>query len=92
MNNYELVTILSMKATDETKVAFAEKMKDLISQNGSLTNVDEWGKRVLAYEIKKQNEGFYVIFTFESKPDAIVEIERQLRLDESVLKFIVIKK
>lgn len=92
MNNYELVTILSMRASDEEKVAFAEKMKNLILQNGELTNVDEWGKKVLAYEIKKETEGFYVIFTFSSKPEAIDEIERQLRLDEVVLKFMTIKK
>lgn len=92
MNNYELVTILSMKVSDEEKVAFAEKMKNLISQSGELTNVDEWGKRVLAYEIKKEAEGFYIIFTFSVTPDSIVEIERQLRLDEAVLKYMTVRK
>ena len=91
MNNYELVTILSMKVSDEAKVAFAEKIKNLISKNGELTNVDEWGKKVLAYEIKKEAEGFYILFTFSSKPDAIVEIERQLKLDESVLKYMTVR-
>jgi small subunit ribosomal protein S6 len=92
MNNYELVVILSQSIADEAKVAFAEKMKELIILNGELTNVDEWGKKTLAYEIKKQKEGFYILFTFTSKPDSISEIDRIIGLDESVLKHMIIKK
>ncbi|MDO4282687.1 MAG: 30S ribosomal protein S6 [Clostridia bacterium] len=92
MNNYESVIILSTKATEEETVAFGEKMKNLISENGELTNVEEWGKRTLAYDIKKQKEGYYILFTFVAKPEFISEFERILRLDEIVLKHIVIKK
>jgi small subunit ribosomal protein S6 len=92
MNNYEAVVILSQAIADEAKVAFAEKMKELIVANGELISVDEWGKRTLAYDIKKQKEGFYVLFTFTAKPEAIQEMNRILRLDESVLKHMIIKK
>lgn len=92
MNNYESVIILSTSATEEETVAFGEKMKNLIAGNGELTNVEEWGKKTLAYEIKKQKEGYYILFTFVAKPEFISEFERVLRLDEIVLKHIVIKK
>ena len=91
MNKYESVIILSANATEETTVAFGEKMKELISANGELTNVEEWGKKTLAYEIKKQKEGYYILFTFTAKPEFIAEFERILRLDEVVLKHMVIK-
>jgi small subunit ribosomal protein S6 len=91
MNNYESVIILSTNAAEEATVAFGEKMKQLISSNGELTKVEEWGRKTLAYEIKKQKEGYYILFTFVAKPDFISEFERILRLDEIVLKHMVIK-
>ncbi|MEG2348105.1 MAG: 30S ribosomal protein S6 [Clostridia bacterium] len=92
MKNYETVIILSASAAEEATVAFGEKMKDLISKNGELTSVEEWGKKTLAYEINKQKEGYYILFTFVANPDFILEFERILRLDEIVLKHMVIKK
>ena len=92
MNNYEAVVILSTSATEETTVAFGEKMKTLISGNGELTKVDEWGKKTLAYPIKKQKEGYYILLTFAANPEFISELERVLRLDDIVLKHMVIKK
>jgi len=92
MNNYEAVVILSQAIADEAKVAFAEKMKEMIVSNGELTSVDEWGKKALSYEIKKQTEGFYILFTFTAKPESIQEMNRLLGLDESVLKHMIIKK
>lgn len=91
MNKYEAVIILRANATEEETVAFGEKMKELISSNGELTNVEEWGKKTLAYEINKQTEGYYILFTFEAKPAFISELERVLRLDEIVLKDMVIR-
>ena len=92
MNNYESVIILSAAADEEKTVAFGEKMKELIGANGELTNVEEWGKKTLAYEINKQKEGYYILFIFTAKPEFIAEFERILGLDEIVLKHIVIKK
>ena len=92
MNKYESVIILSANAPEEETVAFGEKMKELISANGELTSVEEWGKKTLAYEVKKQTEGYYILFTFDAKPEFIAEFERILRLDEIVLKHMVIRK
>lgn len=92
MKNYEAVIILSANAAEEATVAFGEKMKELVSANGELTNVEEWGKKTLAYEIKKQTEGYYILFTFVAKPEFISELERILRLDDIVLKHMVIRK
>lgn len=91
MNKYEAVIILRANAAEEETVAFGEKMKELISANGELTNVEEWGKKTLAYEIKKQTEGYYILFTFEAKPAFIAELERVLKLDEIVLKDMIVK-
>ena len=92
MNKYEAVIILSTKAEGDATVAFGEKMKALISESGELTNVEEWGKKTLAYEVKKQKEGYYILFTFDAKPEFISELHRVLRLDEIVLKHMIIKK
>ncbi len=91
MNKYEAVIILSTNVAEESSVAFGEKMKELISSNGQLTNVEEWGRKTLAYEIKKQKEGIYILFTFEAEPKFISEFERILRLEEIVLKHMVVK-
>ena len=92
MNNYEAVIILSATAAEEETVAFGEKMKALISSNGELTNVEEWGKKTLAYPIKKLTEGVYTLLTFVAKPEFIAEFERVLRIEDVVLKHMVIKK
>lgn len=91
MTNYESVIILSASAAEEETVAFGERMKELISTNGELTKVEEWGKKTLAYEINKQTEGYYILFTFVANPEFIAEFERILRLEEIVLKHMVIK-
>ncbi|MBQ8379554.1 MAG: 30S ribosomal protein S6 [Clostridia bacterium] len=91
MNKYESVIILSANASEEAMAAFGEKMKELVSANGQLTNVEEWGKKTFAYEIKKQTEGFYTLFTFEAKPEFVAELDRVLRLDEIVLKHMIVK-
>ena len=91
MNKYEAVIILRANAAEEETVAFGEKMKELINANGELTNVEEWGKKTFAYEIKKQTEGFYTLFTFEAKPEFVAELDRVLRLDEIVLKHMIVK-
>ncbi|MEG1141232.1 MAG: 30S ribosomal protein S6 [Clostridia bacterium] len=92
MNNYEAVVILSQTISDEEKVEVAEKIKDMIVKCGELTNVEEWGRKELAYEIKKQKEGFYILYTFTAKPSDIAEYDRLLRLEEKILKHMIIRK
>lgn len=91
MNVYELVVILNAATNDEAKEAFLNKVKTLIG-NDSEIKVEDWGRRKLAYEIKKSREGYYLLLNFETKADNVAEIERRLRIDDSVLKHMVIKK
>ena len=67
MKKYELCVVVTTKIEDEERAAVIEKVKALIARfGGNVTNVDEWGKRKLAYEIQKMKEGFYYFITFES--------------------------
>ena len=60
--------------------------------NGKVSNVNEMGLRKLAYEIGKNREGYYVVFDFEAKPELIVELERNYRITDKIIKFIVVRK
>jgi small subunit ribosomal protein S6 len=92
MNKYELALVINGKVDEEVKTATFEKVSGYITRfGGTLTNVDEWGKRRLAYEIDKVKEGFYYLVTFEADANVPAEIERNLRIMEPVLRFLVIK-
>jgi len=92
MNTYELVIILTQKISDEEKKASIVKITELITANGEVTSVDDMGVKKLAYEINKEGEGHYYLFNFVATPDHILELERVLRLDDTVLKYMTIKK
>ncbi|MDO5559512.1 MAG: 30S ribosomal protein S6 [Oscillospiraceae bacterium] len=87
--NYELMVIFNTKLGEEGIKDLAEKFKTKIEKEATLTSVDEWGKRKLAYAIEDETEGYYVIYTFESKPDFPAEIERVLNISEGVLRSLV---
>jgi len=92
MNKYESVIIINPNASEETIKGLIEKFTALINTDGKVENVNEVGKKKLAYEIAKNREGFYVVFDFEANPSLIVELERNYRITDEVMKFIVIKK
>lgn len=92
MNQYESVIIINPNASEETVKALIEKFTALINSDGKVEKVDELGKKKLAYEIAKNKEGYYVVFDFEANPNLIVELERNYRITDEVIKFIVIKK
>ncbi len=69
-----------------------EKFKSLIEKNATVEDVNEWGKRKLAYEINDETEGYYVLYTFESKPDFPAELNRVLNITEGVLRSLVTVK
>lgn len=92
MNTYELVVILTQKISDEEKSASIAKITELITANGEVTSVDDMGVKKLAYEINKEGEGHYYLFNFVATPDHILELERVLRIDDTVLKYMTIKK
>ena len=91
MNKYESVIIINPSVDDEAVKALESKFTDLINKDGKVEKVDEMGKKKLAYEVKKNTEGIYVTFYFEANPTLITELERNYRINDDVIKFIVIK-
>ncbi len=92
MNKYESVIIINPNLEEEAIKALIEKISNLINTDGKVSSVEEVGKKKLAYEIKKNKEGFYVVFKFEANPEFITELERIYRITDSVMKFITIRK
>ena len=92
MNKYESVIIVNPNLEEESVKNLIKKFSDLINTDGTVASVEEMGKRKLAYEIKKKKEGFYIVFKFEAKPELISELERNYRITDEVMKFIVIKE
>ncbi len=90
--NYETVMIVTMKKGEEVVQSVVERFKTLIEQNATLKNVDEWGKRKLAYLINKESEGYYVLFEFESTAAFPAELDRKFRINEDVMRSMIIKK
>ena len=92
MNKYESVIIINPSVDDEGVKVLIKKFTDIINNEGKVESVNEVGKKRLAYEIKKNKEGIYVIFNFEAKPELIAELERNYRIDDAVMKFITVKQ
>lgn len=92
MNKYESVIIINPAVEEEGMKSLIKTFTDLINTEGKVESVDELGKRKLAYEVKKNKEGYYVIFNFEAKPTLITELERNYRITDDVIKFIVVRK
>ena len=100
--NYETVMVISLKNGEENVQKIVEKFKALIENNATLKNVDEWGKRRLAYEINdrtegfylinKESEGYYVLFDFESTAEFPAELDRIYKITDGVMRSIIIKK
>ena len=92
MNKYESVIIINPNLEEQAIKALIEKFSNLINKNGKVESVEETGKKKLAYEVKKYTEGYYVVINFEAEPSLIAELERNYRITDEILKFIVIKK
>ena len=92
MNKDELAVVVSAKIEDEERAAVVDKCKALIERfGGTITNVDDWGKKRLAYEIQKMKEGFYYFIQFEAESSAPAEIESRIRIMDNVLRYLVVK-
>lgn len=93
MNKYELAVVVSAKLEDEERATVIEKVKELIARfDGTVTDVDEWGKKKLAYEIQKMPEAYYYFVHFESdNTDCPNEVESQIRIMEDVVRFLCVK-
>ena len=93
MNKYELAVVVSAKIEDEERAAVSEKVKALIERfGGNVTNVDEWGKKRLAYEVQKMKEAFYYFIQFETEATAPAEIENRVRIMDNVIRFLCVRQ
>lgn len=91
-NNYETIMIINSNLEEATIKATIEKFESLINANGKVESTEEWGKKKLAYPIKKQAEGYYVLVNFTSNPEFIDELDRIYNITDEVIKHIVVKK
>jgi len=93
MNQYELALVVNAKIEDETRLATLEATKELITRfGGTVTNVDDWGKKRLAYEIQKMKEGYYYFIQFDADSTVPGEIEQRIRIMENVIRYLCIRK
>ncbi len=93
MNKYELAVIVNGTLEEEERVATIEKVKEYITRfGGTVTNVDDWGKKRLAYEIQKSKEAYYYFIQFESDANCPNEVEANIRLMENVVRYLCVKK
>ena len=91
-NTYETVLVFSVKGGEEKTQASVEKFKNLIAANGTIENVDEWGKKKLAYPINYETDGYYVVITHTAEPTFVSELNRKLNIADDVLRYLTVAK
>ena len=88
MRTYETILIVHPEVVGDDQTAIIEKYKKVLSDQGAeIFKVDNWGTRALAYPVKKQSQGCYVLVIFEAEPTVISEFERRMRIDDMIIKF-----
>ncbi|MBR3249192.1 MAG: 30S ribosomal protein S6 [Clostridia bacterium] len=92
MNKYESIIIVDPKVDEAGLKALEEKYTKMINEHGKVESVENMGLKKLAYPVKKNEEATYLLFNFEAEPDYIVELERNYRITDEIIKFIVVKK
>jgi small subunit ribosomal protein S6 len=92
MSKYELCVVLNAKIEDDERAAIIERIKKYVDRfGGTVTDVDEWGKKRLAYEVQKMREGFYYFVHFDAEPTAPIELENRVRIMDNVLRYLCVK-
>ena len=93
MNKYELAVVVSAKIEDDERAAAVEKAKEIITRfGGTVTEVEDAGKKRLAYEIQKMKEGFYYFVHFEAESTVPAEVEQRIRIMDNVLRYLCVKE
>ncbi len=92
MNKYETMYIISPTLDEEQVKALVEKFNNLISEHGEIEKVEEWGRKKLAYEVQDQKEGYYVLLYFTANPEFPAELERNFKINENILKYLILNK
>ena len=92
MNKYELAVVVSAKIEDDERAAVIEKVQAYVTRfGGTVSDVDEWGKRRLAYEIQKMKEAYYYFVHFESDTTTPGEVEKRIRIMDGVIRYLCVK-
>ncbi len=92
VNSYETVFIINTQLDDDNIKQLVDKFKNLLETSAKLENIDEWGKRKLAYPINDQTEGYYVLADFSAESTFPQELERIYKISDGILKYLIIKK
>lgn len=92
MNKYETVILMSNQTTAEQRDNVITKIKNLINENGKITKTSDIGEKKLAYEVRKHTRAYYYIINFESDASFISELERNYRIIDEILRFIVVRQ
>ena len=93
MNKYELALVVNAKVEDDVRTATVEKAKEYIARYGGIvTEVEDWGKKRLAYEIQHMREGFYYFIQFDAEADCPAEVEKHVRIMENVIRYLCVRK
>ena len=93
MNKYELALVVTAKVEDDVRTATVDKAKDYIARyGGTVTEVEEWGKKRLAYEIQHMREGYYYFIQFEAGPECPEQLESHMRILDNVLRYLIVRK
>ena len=93
MSKYELCLVVNAKIEDEAREAVVEKAKGYITRyEGTVTEVEEWGKKKLAYDVQKMSEAFYYFIQFDAASDVPAHIEQDVRIMDNVLRFLCVRK
>ena len=93
MSKYELAVVLNVKLEDEERAAAIETIKGYINRyEGTVVNVDEWGKKKLAYEVQKMKEAFYYFIRFEAESTVPAEIESRVRIMDNVIRYLCVRQ
>ena len=90
--DYEAMIVIDPKLEEESRNEVLDRIKNLIEENGSLDKLNEWGVRRLAYEVNDISEGYYLLIDFKATPGFPSELERVMKIMDSVLRYLVIKK
>lgn len=92
MASYESIYIIHPDTTEDKLAALHEKLKGVLAKNGAeIKNIEDWGKRKLAYKINKQHKGFYTLINFEGPPASIAEFERIMKVTDEIIKYMTVK-
>lgn len=92
MNKYEMVIVMKPNLEEEDRQNVLERLKEAISEFGTVGELDEWGQRKLAYEINYIKEGHYYVLNYEAEPQVVEEVERRARISDRIIRYLTVRK